>query len=46
MIQRYRQEGQLKRQQKTLNSFKVIYTRKDMRLLAELDQRHDTPNGL
>jgi len=46
MIQRYRQKGQLKRQQKTLNGFKVIYTREDMRLLAELDQRHDTPNGL
>lgn len=46
MISRFQQEGQLKRRQKTSNGFKTVYSPKDRQLLAELDQRHDTPNGL
>jgi len=45
MIKRYCEEGQLKRYQKTLNGFEAIYTDKDIQTLAQLDQRHDTPNG-
>lgn len=33
------------RYQKTLNGFDCFYTANDIKLLAELDQRHDTPNG-
>ncbi len=46
MIQRYREQGALTRYQKTTNGFESFYTPKDIQLLAELDQRHDTPNGL
>ena len=46
MISRFQREGHLKRRQKTSNGFEAIYTPKDIQLLAELDQRHDTPNGL
>ena len=46
MIQRYVKFGEVKRQQKTTNGFKRFYTGKDTHLLAQLDQRHDTPNGL
>jgi transposase InsO family protein/transposase len=46
MIHRYRDAGALKPQQKTLNGFKKKYTEQDVALLAELDRRHDTPNGL
>lgn len=45
MIQRYSEEGALKRYQKTVNGLEQFYTDVDIRLLAELDQRHDTPNG-
>lgn len=45
MIQRFTEQGQLKRYQKTLNGFEQIYTAEDIRLLAQLDKRHDTPNG-
>jgi len=46
MIQRYTSQGKLKRYQKTVNGFEQCYTMSDILLLAELDQRHDTPNGL
>jgi len=46
MIQRYVEQGVLRRHQKTTNGFERIYTAKDIHLLAQLDQRHDTPNGL
>lgn len=46
LIERFTQEGKLKYYQKTTNGFEKIYTRIDLKLLAELDQRHDTPNGL
>lgn len=45
MIQRFTEHGQLKRYQKTLNGFEKHYTAQDIRLLAQLDKRHDTPNG-
>lgn len=45
MIQRYNEKGALKRYQKTVNGFEQYYTDVDIQLLAELDQRHDTPNG-
>lgn len=46
MIQRYTEEGFLKRRQKTSNGFERFYTEGDLKLLAELDQRHNSPNGL
>ena len=45
LIQRYTNEGELKRYQKTSNGFEKFYTTDDIRLLAQLDKRHDTPNG-
>jgi len=45
MIQRYIEEGALRRYQKTVNGLEQYYIDVDIRLLAELDQRHDTPNG-
>lgn len=45
LVQRYLQNGQLQRFQKTLNGFEQFYTAGDIQLLAQLDQRHDTPNG-
>ena len=46
MIQRYVERGTLKHHQKTVNGFSGVYTLEDRRLLAELDRRHNTPNGL
>ena len=46
MIQRFVETKSLKRHQKTTNGFERVYTKKDIQLLAELDKRHDTPNGL
>lgn len=45
MIQRYLQEGKLQRHQKTTNGFELFYSSEDVALLAQLDKRHDTPNG-
>jgi transposase InsO family protein len=45
MIQRYNREGRLQRYQKTANGFEQFYKTEDIQLLAQLDQRHDTPNG-
>ncbi len=45
MIQRYTEQGILKRYQKTVNGLEQFYTTEDIKLLAQLDQRHDTPNG-
>ncbi len=46
MIKSYSQQGRLKRHQKTVNGFERIYTTEDVKTLAELDKRHDTPNGM
>lgn len=45
LVQRYAQNGQIQRYQKTLNGFEQFYTADDIQLLVQLDQRHDTPNG-
>jgi len=45
MIQRYTEQGILRRYQKTVNGLEQFYTAEDIKLLAQLDQRHDTPNG-
>ena len=46
MIERYRKQGRLERLQKTTNGFEKKYIDEDIRLLAQLDKRHDTPNGM
>lgn len=45
MIERHTDRGVLQRFHKTINGFEQVYQACDIRLLAELDQRHDTPNG-
>jgi transposase InsO family protein len=45
MIERHSECGELKRFQKTTNGFEKLYTDEDIRVLAQLDKRHDTPNG-
>lgn len=45
MIQRYTEQGILRRYQKTVNGLEQFYSAEDIKLLAQLDQRHDTPNG-
>ena len=45
MIAQYRQTGRLQRRQRTVSGFKRKYTEKDIRLLADMDVRHDTPCG-
>lgn len=46
MIKRYTECGAVRRYQRTENGFNRIYQPEDLCLLAQLDQRHDTPNGL
>jgi len=46
LIQRHCDTGQLKPLQKTTNGFERVYTHDDVAVLAKLDERHDTPNGL
>ncbi|WP_419623687.1 hypothetical protein [Thiolapillus sp.] len=45
LIAQYRKTGRLSRQQRTTAGFKRRYTDRDIRLLAEMDERHDTPCG-
>ena len=45
LIQRYRETGEIGRQQCTTNGFRVKYTWEDVRLLAELDELHGTLSG-
>ena len=45
LIAQYRKTGRLKRQQRTVAGFKRRYTHQDIRLLAEMDERHGTPCG-
>lgn len=45
LIAQYRQTGALRRRQRTVSGFKQKYTTQDIRLLATLDQRYDTPCG-
>lgn len=45
LIAQYRKTGRLRRRQRTNSGFTRKYTEKDIRLLAEMDRRHDTPCG-
>ena len=46
LIKQYRDTGRLVRQQRTVNGFSRRFTAADIRLLAAMDERHSTPNGL
>jgi hypothetical protein len=45
LIAQYRKTGRLQLCQRTVSSFKQQYTEKDIRLLAAMDERYDTPCG-
>jgi len=45
LIAQYRKTGRLRRYQRTVAGFKRRYTDRDIRLLAEMDERHETPCG-
>jgi transposase InsO family protein len=45
LIQQYRQTGRVTRRQRTVQGFARRYTPEDIRLLAAMDERHDTPSG-
>jgi len=45
LIAQYRNTGCVQRRQRTVSGFKRKYTQQDIRLLAEMDQRHETPCG-
>ena len=45
LIAQYRKTGQLRRRQRTVAGFKRKYSQEDIRLLAAMDERHDTPCG-
>ena len=46
LIKQYRETGELRARQRTVRGFARRYTQADMRLLAAMDERHNTPNGL
>ena len=46
LIKRYRETGELTPRQCTARGFARRYTKADIRLLAAMDERHNTPNGL
>ena len=45
LIAQYRKNGTLRRRQRTVAGFLSKYTPADIRLLAAMDERHDTPCG-
>ena len=45
LIAQYRKTGRLRRRQRTVAGFKKKYTEQDIRLLAAMDERHNTPCG-
>ncbi|WP_260296041.1 DDE-type integrase/transposase/recombinase [Sedimenticola hydrogenitrophicus] len=45
LVAQYRRTGRLQRRQRTVSGFKRKYTEQDIRLLASMDERHDTPCG-
>lgn len=45
LIRQYRKTGRLVRKQRTSQGFQLKYTREDQRLLAALDERHNTLSG-
>ena len=46
LIKQYRETGKLTPRQCTARGFARRYTKADIRLLAAMDERHNTPNGL
>ena len=46
LIKRYRETGRLTPRQRTVRGFTRRYTKVDIRLLAAMDEHHNTPNGL
>jgi len=46
LVKQYRDTGRLVRQQRTVNGFSRRFTDEDVHLLAAMDERHNTPNGL
>jgi len=45
LIHHYRQTGRVRRRPRTVQGFARRYTVEDIRLLAAMDERHDTPSG-
>lgn len=45
LIKQYRTTGYIKHRHVTSNGFQGKYTDKDIRLIAQMDERHDTPCG-
>ena len=45
LVGQYRANGRLQRQQRTVTGFARRYTVEDIRLLAAMDERHETPCG-
>jgi transposase InsO family protein len=45
LIKQYRDTGKIERQQRTYQGFERLYNVEDVRLLAALDERHNTPSG-
>ena len=45
LVKQYRVTGKIERQQRTHQGFKNVYTAEDIRLLAALDERHNTLSG-
>ena len=46
LIKQYRETGRRRPRQRTVRGFTRRYTKADIRLLAAMDERHNTPNGL
>ena len=45
LIKQYRDTGNIALQQRTYRGFDRVYTAEDIRLLAALDERHNTLSG-
>jgi hypothetical protein len=45
LVKQYRDIGKIERQQRTYRGFERVYTNEDIRLLAALDERHNTLSG-
>lgn len=45
LIEQYARSGRVRRRQRTTNGFRRRFTPADIRLLAQMDELHDTPNG-
>ena len=46
LVKQYRDSGPLVRKQRTVHGFSRRFTDGDIRLLAAMDERHNSPNGL